>query len=86
MLIKSAGLPVPLKITRLFRLQLARVDLITTDISRLLREARGAVSQVNGQPQFSGDCGKSLASPVDFIGGWIAGERLDGSSWEFHYG
>lgn len=42
-----------LQVARLFRLQLAGVDLITPDISRSWREAGGAVCEVNGQPQFS---------------------------------
>lgn len=41
------------QVARLFRLQLAGVDLITPDISRSWREAGGAVCEVNGQPQFS---------------------------------
>ena len=42
-----------LQVARLFRLQLAGVDLITPDIARSWREAGGAVCEVNGQPQFS---------------------------------
>ena len=42
-----------LRVARLFRLQLAGVDLITPDISRSWREVGGAVCEVNGQPQFS---------------------------------
>lgn len=42
-----------LQVARLFRLQLAGVDLITPDISRSWREVGGAVCEVNGQPQFS---------------------------------
>lgn len=38
---------------RLFRLQLAGVDLLIPDVSQSWREVGGAICEINGQPQFS---------------------------------
>jgi len=38
---------------RLFRLDLAGIDLITPDIARSWQETGGAICEINGQPQFS---------------------------------
>src|SRR5690606_15149419 len=59
------------RVSRLMRLDMAGIDMITPDITRSWREVGGAICEVNAQPQLTVS---RLDIPFKIVGGLVRGD------------
>lgn len=60
-----------IRAARIFRLDIAGVDLITPDITKSWKDVGGGICEINGQPQFTVS---RLDAPFEVVGGLIEGD------------